>query len=65
MILLESHSQKPDNGIDGSYGFGCADYGPGQRFNVDWGFVLHESIIRYPLMKSKQKMTCNSKRGYV
>jgi hypothetical protein len=39
---LEFHSPKPDNEIASLFGFGCADYSPGQCFNTDWGFLLHD-----------------------
>jgi hypothetical protein len=27
--------------LEGPFGFGCADFGPGQRVNADRGFLLH------------------------
>jgi hypothetical protein len=28
-------------GLEGLYGFGCADFGPGRCFNTNRGFLLH------------------------
>lgn len=36
-------------GLEGPFGFGCADFGPGRCFNTDRGFLFHGSIIQqYP-----------------
>src|ERR1017187_4142413 len=45
---VEFHSQKPDTGVVGSCGFGCANHGPGDDWRRCWGFSIHDSIIAYP-----------------
>jgi hypothetical protein len=37
-------------GLEGLYGLGCADFGPGRCFNTGRGFLLHELSIRQSLL---------------
>jgi hypothetical protein len=40
-ILLETRSQKPDNWVEGPFGFGCADFSPDSGSSRYRGFVVH------------------------
>jgi hypothetical protein len=53
---LEFHSQKPDNWVDGPFGFGCADYNPDQCFSTGWGSLFHDLIIRDPLSNVNENL---------
>src|SRR6266498_1675141 len=60
-ISLRSHRRTPILRLEGLYGFGCADFGPGRRFNTDRGFLLHgPGVIRAQCksnMRAKYKLT--------
>src|ERR1700722_734533 len=47
---IEFHSPKPDNGVEDSCGFGCANRSPGRCFSTDRGFLFHALIILDPLI---------------
>jgi len=41
-LALLAREDEPDNGVDGPFGFGCADYCPGRCISTDRGFALHD-----------------------
>jgi|ERR1039458_1711863 hypothetical protein len=55
-ISLRFTTESAILGLEGLYGFGCADFGPGRCFNTDRGFLLHALIIRTPPTNVNRKV---------